>query len=181
MTPEAIRERLSSLREMDFAGAEKLAQDIATDAREPLKSLARVLQWPGNPDRKKGEAVLKLLAELSILPWLSASRKLDGALRIQALSESYRLYEELDGRVIEKLRGMLKRKTPLPAPRYSGPVEVALPVTRECDEAYLLLRHLGIPDEVEADARRNHLNFTRMSEEERDGFIRHFLDKGEFK
>ena len=181
MTPEAIRERLGALREMDFAGAEKLAEEMAKDARVPPWAFGRVLQWPGYPERSKAEFVLKLLGELSILPWLAASRKLAGAPRLQALSEAYRLYQELDQRVIEKLRGMLKGQTPLPPPNIPGPVEVRIPVTRECDEAYLLLRHLHRPDEAEADCGRNGLRFARMSEEERDRFIRHYLDTGEFQ
>lgn len=181
MTSEAIRERLSSLRKMDFAGAERLAKDIAKDAREPLWAFGRVLQWPGYPDRSKAELVLKMLGELSILPWLAASRKLGGAPRIQALSEAYRLYEELDRRIIEKLRRMLEGQTPLPSPTDPGPVEVRASVTRECDEAYLLLRHLHRPDEAKADYGRNGLRFSRMGEEERDRFIRHYLDTGEFQ
>ena len=181
MTPEAIRGRLATLRRMDFAGAEKLAEDMAKDARVPLWAFGRVLQWPGYPDRRKAELVLKLLGELSILPWLAASRKLGGAPRIQALSEACSLYEELDRRIIEKLREMLKEQTPLPPPPVPGPVEVSVPVTRECDEAYLLLRHLHKPDEAEADDRRNGLKFARLGEEERDSFIRHYLDTGEFQ
>ena len=181
MTPEAIRGRLATLRKMDFAGAEKLAEDMAKDARVPLWGFGRVLQWPGYPDRSKAELVLKLLGELSILPWLAASRKLGGEPRIQALSEAFRLYQELDRRVIEKLQEMLKEQTPLPPPDVPGPIEVPIPVTRECDEAYLLLRHLHRPDEAEVDDRRNQLRFARMSEEERDRFIRHYLDTGEFQ
>lgn len=181
MTPEAIRGRLATLRKMDFAGAEKLAEEMAKDARVPLWAFGRVLQWPGYPDRRKAELVLKLLGELSILPWLAASRKLGGAPRIQALSEAYGLYQELDRRVVEKLQGMLKGQTPLPPSDAPGPIEVPVPVSRECDEAYLLLRHLHRPDEAEADYRRNELRFARMSEEERDRFIRHYLDTGEFQ
>jgi hypothetical protein len=181
LTPEAIRERLSSLREMDFAGAEKLAMDIAKYARVPLWAFGRLLQWPGYPDRSKAEFVLKLLGELSILPWLAASTKLGGEPRIQSLSEAFRLYQELDRRVIEKLRGMLKEQTPLPPPDVPGPIEVPVPVTRECDEAYLLLRHLHRPDEAEADDRRNRLSFARLGEDDRDRFIRHYLDTGEFQ
>jgi len=166
---------------MDFAGAERLAQDMAKDARTPLWAFGRVLQWPGYPDRSKTELVLKMLDELSILPWLAASSKLGGAPRIQALSEACRLYQELDRRVIETLRGMLEGQTPLPPPGDPGPVEVRVPVTREGDEAYLLLRHLHRPDEAEADDRRDRLRFARMSEEERDRFIRHYLDTGEFR
>lgn len=181
MTAEEIRERLLLLREMDFAGAEKLAEDIAKDAREPLSSFARVLQWPHYQDRGKIESVLKLLGELSILPWLSASRKLDGAARTQALSESHRVYEELEQQIIEKLRGMLAGQTPVPPPRGLGPVDVRIPVTRECDEAYLLLRHLHKPNEAEGDFRRNRLKFARMSQEERDNLIHHYVDTREFK
>ena len=181
MTSEAMRERLSSLRKTDFAGAERLADDMAKDARVPLWAFGRVLQWPGYPDRRKAELVLKLLGELSILPWLAASRKLGGEPRIHALSEALLLYQELDRRVMEKLQWMLKEQTPLPLPDVPGPIEVPIPVSRECDEAYLLLRHLHRPDEAEADYRRNELRFARMSEEERDRFIRHYLDTGEFQ
>ena len=181
MTPEEVRGRLATLGKMDFAAAEKLAEDIAKDARVPLWGFGRVLQWPGYPDRRKAELVLKLLGELSILPWLSASRKLGGEHRIEALSEAVRLFQELDSRVIEKLRGMLNGQTPLAPPHDPGPTEVPVPVTRECDEAYILLRHLHKPDEAEVDDRRNQLRFARMSEEERDRFIRHYLDTGEFQ
>ena len=181
MTPEVIRERLSSLREMDFTGAEKLAEDMAKDAREPLGSFARILQWSSYQDRSKVESVLKLLDELSILPWLSASRNLEGAPRIQALSEAHRIYQDLDRRVIENLRGMLKEQTPIPRPASPGPIEVAVPATRECDEAYLLLRHLDKPDEADADDRRYRLSFARTTEEERDGLIRDYVETGEFK
>jgi hypothetical protein len=125
--------------------------------------------------------VLKMLGELSIMPWLAASRKLEGASRIEALSEAYRIYQELDRRVSERLRGMLKGQTPLPPPSVPGPVEVPVSVTRECDEAYLLLRHLHIPDEAEEDDRRYRLNFARMSEEDRDHLIRHYLGTGKFQ
>lgn len=181
MTPEAIRERLATLREMDFAGAEKLAEEVAKDARVPLWAFGRVLQWPAYPDRSKAELVLKMLGELSILPWLAASRNLVGAPRLQALSEAYRLYQDLDRQVIETLRGMLKEQTQIPLPTVPGPVEVRVPVTREADEAYLLLRHLHRPDEAETDDRRNRLRFARMSEEERDRLIANYLDTGEFQ
>jgi hypothetical protein len=181
MTPEVIRERLSSLRELDFAGAERLAEEMAKDAREPLGSLARTLEWSKYHDRSKVESVLKLLDELSILPWLSASRNLKGTNRTQALSEAYRIYQDLDRRVIEKLRGMLKEQTPIPPAASTGPIEVPVAVTRVCDEAYLLLRHLDKPDEADADDRRYRLSFARMTEEERDGRIGHYVQTGEFK
>ncbi len=181
MTPEAIRGRLTTLREMDFAGAGKLAQEMATDAREPLGSFARVLEWAEHPDRRKAEFVLKLLGELSILPWLAASRKLSGAPRIEALSEAYRIYHDLDRRVVEKLRGMLKGQTLLPPPQVPGAVEARIPVTREGDEAYLLLRHLHKPDEAEADDRRMRLTFARLCEEDRNRMIQHYLSTGEFQ
>jgi hypothetical protein len=76
---------------------------------------------------------------------------------------------------------MLNGQTPLAPPHDPGPTEVPVPVTRECDEAYILLRHLHKPDEAEVDDRRNQLRFARMSEEERDRFIRHYLDTGEFQ
>src|SRR5258706_15987402 len=100
MTPEAIRGRLTTLREMDFAGAEKLAQEMATDAREPLGSFARVLGWAEHPERRKAEFVLEVLGALSILPWLAASRKLSGGPRIEALSDAYRIYHDLDRPVV---------------------------------------------------------------------------------
>jgi len=181
MKPEAIRGRLATLREMDFAGAEKLAQEMATDAREPLGSLARVLEWAEHPDRRKAEIVLKMLGELSILPWLAASRKLGGTTKIEALSEAFRVYQDFDRRVVEKLRGMLNGQTPLPPPSAPGAVEVRVPVTREGDEAYLLLRHLHRPDEADVDDRRYRLAFARMSEEERDRIIRNYLSTGEFQ
>jgi hypothetical protein len=181
MTPEAIRGRLATLGEMDFAGAEKLAQDMARDAREPLGSFVRVLEWAEHPDRCKAEFVLKLLGELSILPWLAASRKLSGAPKIAALSEAHRMYQEIDRRVVEKLRGMLKGQTPLPPPQVPGAVEVRIPVTRDGDEAYLLLRHLHKPDEAEADDRRMRLTFARLSEEDRNRMIQHYLSSGEFQ
>lgn len=181
MTPDTIRERLSLLREMDFAGAEKLAQDIAKDASEPLGDFARVIQTPFHQDRSKVVAVLKLLYELSILPWLSATRELEGSLRIESLSEAHRAYQQLQAQIIGKLRAMLQGQTPIPPPYVPGAVEVKVPVTRECDEAYLLLRRLHSPDELEADYRRFCLRFARMNEEERDRIILQYVEKNEFQ
>jgi hypothetical protein len=181
MTPEAIRGRLSALRDFEFTAAERLALDAAQDAREPLGALVRTLEWAEHPDRGKAEFVVKLLGELAILPWLAASPKLDGARKIAALSEALRIYQDLDRRVVEKLRGMLRRQTPVPAPPLVGPVETPVPVTRECDEAFLLLRHLHNPDEPEADDRRYRLDFSRQSETERDDMIRHYLSTGELQ
>jgi hypothetical protein len=127
------------------------------------------------------QSVLKLLGELSILPWLAASRKLDGVTKIEALTETFRVYQDFDRRVVEKLRGMLNGQTPLPPPSAPGSVEVRVPMTREGDEAYLLLRHLQRPDEADADDRRFRLAFARMSEEDRDRIIRNYLRTGEFQ
>jgi hypothetical protein len=181
MNPDTIRERLSLLREMDFAGAEKLAEEITKDVREPLGDFARVIQASIHQDRSKVVSILKLLDELSILPWLSASRELEGSLRIESLSEAYRAYDQLQLQVIEKLRGMLAGQTPVPPPVAPGAIEVKVPVTRECDEAYLLLRRLHAPDEFEADYRRRCLSFARMTEEERTRIIHHYVETEEFQ
>jgi hypothetical protein len=181
MTPEAIRERLSSLREMDFAGAEKLADEITKEARGPLWTFGRVLEWEGNTNWHKVEFIVRQLDELAILPWLSASLKLKGGPRIQAITEAARLYEELHKKVLEKLRAMLKSQTTIPAPEVPGAVEMKVPDTRECDEAYVLLRHLHLPDEIASEDRKYRLMFSRLSEEERDRIIHRYVETGEFQ
>lgn len=180
MTPETISERLSSLREMDFAGAEKLADEMSKEAKVPLWELCRVVRWAESPNWSKAESILKQLEELSILPWLAASQDLNGTPRSKAVAEASRLYDELNKRIIETLRGMLSGKTTLPPPSVPGTVETPFPAVRECDEAFLLLRHLHLPDEPEASYRVYGSRFVRMSNGERDRYIRQYLDTGKF-
>ena len=180
MTPEKIRERLLSLREMDFAGSEKLADEITKEARVPLWELCRVVRWPESPNWPKAESILKQLNELSILPWLAASQDLQGGPRLKAVVEASRVYDEFNKQIIETLRSMLSGKTTLPPPAVPGTVETPYPVVRECDEAFLQLRHLHLPDEPESSYRMYGSRFVRMTNGERDRYIRQYLDTGKF-
>ena len=76
---------------------------------------------------------------------------------------------------------MLEARAPLPPPPIRGPVEVPPPITRESDEAYLLLRRLHMPQEAEADYREYQSSFRRKGEEERNRLIRHYIDTGDFQ
>jgi hypothetical protein len=167
---------------MDFHAAETLAGDVMKDARVPLHQLYRTIALSGHPDRSKAQIVLEALDELSIMPWLAAAGKLSGTHRIQALFEAHRASKRLEERVVETLRSMLPGHAPLPPPPIlQGPVEVEPPVTRECDEAYLLLRRLHRPDEATADAREHDSFWRHTREEERDRLIRLYVDTGEFQ
>lgn len=179
MTRDEIRGRLLSLRESDFTGAEKLAQDLARDARAPQRVFTRILAWPDYPHRTNAEAVLKGLHELALMPRLSASRKLTGAVRIQALLEAFRLYRTQEQKAAAALRPMLESRVPAPRPEIPGPVEVRVPIPRECDEAYLLVRRMNLPDEPDEQRLRFNSAFIRKPEAERDRAIRAYLETGD--
>jgi hypothetical protein len=148
----------------------------------PLHQLYRTIAWSGHSDRSKAQIVLEALDELSIMPWLAAAGKLSGTHRIQALFEAHRASKRLEERVVEMLRSMLAGRSALPPPPIlQGPVEVEPPVTRECDEAYLLLRRLHRPDEAAADSREYASSFRSTREEERNRLIRLYADTGEFQ
>ena len=180
MTPETISKRLSSLREMNFAGSEKLADEMAKEAKVPLWELCRIVRWPESPNWFKAESILRQLNELSILPWLAASQELQGSLRLKAVMEANRAYDELNKQTIDTLRRMLSDKTTLPPPTVPGNVETPYPAVRECDEAFLQLRRLHLPDERESSYRMYSSRFVRMTNGERDRYIRQYLDTGKF-
>ena len=167
------------MRSMDFGGAESLAAEILAGARPPLRGLYLTIAAAAHPDCRKAQTILGGLDELSVLPWLAAAGQRSGAEQIEALMEAYRASSRYEQRVMEKLRAMLDRKGALPPPSDIGTVEVPIPVTRECDEAYLLLRRLHIPDEPDADRREYESAFRRAPERERDEKIQRFTEKGQ--
>jgi hypothetical protein len=177
---EEVQQRLASQNEMDFRSAEALALDIVRDARIPLGTLQRMLTRPESPDRKKAELILKMLDELSFFPWLVAAGQMDGASQVHAFFEAFRVYQSLERQILQNLRAMLKKRDPLPLPDTLNPAERSDPVVRECDEAYLLLRHLDNPDEPTAEYRQYGYVFARLSERERDRLIESYVDKGTF-
>ncbi len=167
------------MRPMDFGGAEALAAEILAAARPPLRGLYLSVAAACHPDCRKAQTILGSLDELSVLPWLAAAGARTGAERIEALMEAYRANSRYEQRVTEKLRTMLDRKGALPPAANIGTVEVPPPVTRECDEAYLLLRRLYMPDEADAERTEYESAFRRASERERDEKITRFTDAGQ--
>ena len=70
MGPDEIRDRLVPLRPLDFAAAERLAQDIRRDAGDLLPAFVSVLIGGPDAGARNAETVLGMLEELSILPRL---------------------------------------------------------------------------------------------------------------
>lgn len=176
MTPDEIRRRLSRLRSMDFAGAEKLAADIALDAREPFSALSKLLTAGDAAAARKVETVLRGLGELSILPRIGAVDGLAGDARTRQLVDAFRAFRDLEERVVAGLRAALSDTAVIPPSSGAGPVEVSPPPRRVCDEAYQLLRRLRHPDEPEDEYRRVGLRFARMPESERDRLIAAYVE-----
>ena len=175
MTADEIRARLAALREMDFAGADRLARDIASEARAPLRALQRSVTWIDNPDRAKAEALLRAADDLAIPQWLVSARRLQGAERMAAVAEAARAHERLQRRIVHILRAMLAGRSPIPPPDALGDVERPAPVVRECDEAWLLLQRVLDPDEEDADYRERAATFVGLGEAERDRLIERAL------
>ena len=171
---------MAAIRKMDFRAAEALAKEITEDARPPLRGLYLMLAGPGHPDAGKAQTVLGMLGELSIIPWLTAARARTGPDRMAALFEAFRAGKRYEESVVARLRTMLEQRGPLPPPPVRGAMEVQPPQVRECDEAYLLLRHLHIPDAPAADAREYDTSFRRAPQGERDRWIQRYTESGEF-
>lgn len=176
MTPDDIRRRLARLRPIDFGGAETLARDLALEAREPFSAFPKLLKTGDATVTRKVDAVLGRLGELAIMPRITAAEGLEGDARMRLLLEAYRGFRELEERVTERLRAALLDRAAIPPGPDYGPVEVKVPTRRVCDEAYLLLRRLGNPDEPEEDYRRAALRFARLEEIERDRLIAGLLE-----
>jgi hypothetical protein len=171
MTRAEIRRRLPALGPMDFAAAEQLARDIRRDAREPLTAFPAMLVGLDDAGTANAETVARWLEELSILPWLAAAERAQGARRMRLLVEAYCAFRSIEERVRDRLRAALGDRAPIPVRDDLGPTETPVPVTRVCDEAYLLWRQLARPDEPELDRQRFRLRFARAPEADRDAAI----------
>jgi len=178
MTAEELARRLDEIRRMDFGALEALAGEIATEAREPLLGLSRVMGAMEGPEQPKARLVLERLGELAVLPWLAASRTLPPARKIEAVTAAYRAHAGLLQIVRAELERMLARTAPLPVPVLPGPVEEPPPVLRECDEGYLLLRRVLKPEEPWREYVLARSDFSHMTEAERDAAIASSVDGG---
>ena len=168
------------MRKMDFAAAEKLATEIVTDARPPLRALYLSVAGPTHPDGQKVQAILQSLEELAIFPWLAAAEQRLNGDRIDALKAAADATVAYQARVVKTLREMLQRREVLPPPAVRGAMEVKPPVTRECDEAFLLLRSLHLPDQPDADRQESDSQFRLLRDADRDKQIHRYLEKGIF-
>jgi hypothetical protein len=162
---------------MDFGAAERLARDVRRDAGEPLTAFPAILAGVDDAGRRNAETVLRWLEELSILPWLAAAQRTHGAGRARMLVEAYRAFRSVEERVVDRVRAALEDRAVVPVPDGAGPVETPIPVTRVCDEAYLLWRQLDQPDEPELDRQRFRLKFARACEADRDAAIARALER----
>ena len=179
MTEEEIQTRVAALGKYDFRGAEALAKELLVEGRVPLRALQRLLIIPGSSELGKTEAVLGMLNELSIFPWLVASQTLDGTAHTGALAAAFQAYDNLGQQIVPILRSMLGKRTALRPPDL-GPLEVKPPIMRECDHAYLLLRRLFRPDESANDSHRYGTEFSRLNEKQRERLIVGYVKANEF-
>lgn len=168
------------MRKMDFAAADKLAAEIVTDARPPLRALYLSVAAPAHPDGEKVTTILQSLGELAILPWLAAAEQRSGRDRIDALKAAAEATLAYQDRLVKMLRDMLGRREDLPPPPIRGAMEVKPPVARECDEAFLMLRGLHMPDQPDAERQESNAQFRRLGKAERDQQIKRYLEKGSF-
>lgn len=183
MTQDEILRRLTDIRKMDLASLENLAAEIAEEARRPVVFLSRLVTAPDGSEQRKAHLILEKLAELSILPWLAASRNLPLPRKLDSITLAYRAYAAIMQTVLIELDRMMARKTLLSPPIITGPVEEPPPTLRECDEGGLLFRRLRNSDE----SWRHHAiargEFGLLSESERDAEIesyrKHTRDQGE--
>jgi hypothetical protein len=127
------------------------------------------------PDLPKARLVLDRLGELSVLPWLAASRTLPLTRKLAAITSAYRAYAGLLLPIVAELERMLERKALLRPPELYGPIEEPPPVLRECDEAYVLLRRVLKPEEPWREYVVARSEFSRASEAERDAAIASYL------
>jgi hypothetical protein len=171
MTNDEILKRLAAIRKMDLKSLEAIAGEIADDGRRPLVMLSRLATSVDAPEPRKARLILEKLAELSILPWLAASRNQLLPGKLDSIALAYRAYAAIMQTVLIELDRMMARKKLLEPPVLPGPVEEPPPTLRECDEGALLFRRLRNPDETWRQYAIARGEFGRLSESERDAEI----------
>jgi hypothetical protein len=168
MTDDEILQRLAAARKFDLKALEDIAAEIADAGRAPLIMLSRLATSIDGPERRKATLILEKLAELSILPWLAASRSQQPPGKLNSLSLAYHAYAAVVRTVLIELNKMLERKTLLKPPVLTGPVEEPPPRLRECDEGGMLFHRLRNPYESWRQYALAQGDFSRLSEAERD-------------
>jgi hypothetical protein len=176
MTGKEATKRLGACKVDDTDKLDALAADIGSDSREPLSALTGA--WArGAAEQAKAHKVLDALKGLPVAAWLRTAETTGGDRSLPALRAACAAYLQLQERAEKKLVAMLDSKTPVPPPPTFGPQEERRPKTRECDEAYLLLRHLLKADDTdEVRIMSEHL-FLHMTDAERDREVRLYKEK----
>jgi hypothetical protein len=176
MTGKEALKRLGGCPEEDVDKLDALAADIVRDSRDPLSFLVEV--WAASaPEQPKARKVLADLKGLPVAAWLRSAETTTDARSGQALRAACEAYLQFQQRVEQKLVGWLDSKTPVPPPPALGPQERRRPKTRECDEAYLLLRRLLKADQTEPQRILAEHTFLQMTDEERDQEVRLYKEK----
>ena len=181
MTGSEANKRLAAAKWDDGAALDKLAQDIVTDAQAPLDALGET--WAASKDDKeqlKVVRVLNLLVELAAVAWLKAYATADQPHKAHAAARAAGGYSQLEARMTKELGDVLASKTPVPQRKPREPVEETRPATRECDEAYLLLRRLLKADESTHEQTLSERAFLASANAERDKTIDRFRQKQEW-
>jgi hypothetical protein len=181
MTGGDASKRLSAVKLDDGAALDALTQDIVADAAAPLAALGET--WAAakdEPEQLKVVRVLNLLVELASVAWLRAYSPADQPHKAHAATRAAAGYAQLEARMTKELGDLLASRTPVPQPKPPEPVEERRPPTRECDEAYLLLRRLLRADEPELEQTLSERGFLALTNADRDKTIERFRQKQEW-
>ncbi|MCI0329964.1 MAG: hypothetical protein L0196_03300 [candidate division Zixibacteria bacterium] len=153
MKQEQLVEKLSKLEENQPAEIDSLAQQVVSEAREPVR--AAVQHWQGYDPKMSAKAALLLsgLEELVVVPLLEAPNPSDLRQLNWSLHTVVEAELELRKQTLEKFEKLLEDTRQIPIPPSLSPIkeEEEPPPRRVCDEAYLLLRLLlNYPESEEA-------------------------------
>lgn len=168
MTELEVIRRLGWTDEEDWDRLDELVRTMSAHAWDAPLALARGwLARPGEQDKIRH--VLGLLKELSIRPWFAIVPKAPADQKLFALEQAVGSLETLQSEIVQKLTRLLGSKVELPlaSPLEETIEERELP-SRECDEAYVLLRRILKPDESELTGELTRREFLRLEDEGKD-------------
>jgi len=183
MTRNQVIRQLRTILEEEWDQLDEVVHDIAIDSYDAPKAITEAWSTSGEGDSEKFLQVLLQLKELSIIPWLATADNLSGSLCISALSDVVSAYQALQETVVTELRIMLQSKNPVPIPQLEMPIaeeEKELP-SRECENAYYLLRRILKTDESEWVSELTRRALLRMEEKESDQKIIDYVRTGQWE
>ena len=178
MTGDEVRRLLSEIEPDDTRQLTALARRIVHDASQSAASLTHVWASASTSDRQKAQTVLETLRELAVDPWLSVGAAGHGSRDVEAALQACRAYLAAQEDLLQRLGAMMDVTTRVPPREMEGPVEEEEQPSRECDEAYLLVRRLLRVDESVLIRTLNRELFLSLPPSKRDAEISNFKKTG---